>query len=150
MKNENSIAKEQLEQLIREAAFAKQMSYAPYSGFHVGAALLTEGGRIVRGCNIENGAFTPTVCAERTAIFKAVSEGERSFLAIAIVADRPFTTPCGVCLQVLSEFCDGDFPVILAKEPSKTEESVIEYRILPLKELLPHGFLFQMKSRPMK
>ncbi len=123
------------EKLIEEAYEAKKQSYAPYSGFHVGAALLALDGEIYRGCNIENAAYSPTNCAERTAFFKAVSEGKREFAAIAIVGDkREFLAPCGVCRQVMSEFCDAkQFKIILAS--SKTE-----YEIYTLEELLPQSF----------
>ena len=123
------------EKLVREAYKAKEFSYAPYSNFHVGAALLGESGRIYRGCNIENAAYSPTNCAERTAIFTAVSEGERRFLAIAIVGDKEeYLTPCGVCRQVMMEFCEPEnFVVIAAK-------STGEYQVKKLSELLPDGF----------
>lgn len=105
-------------ELISLAAQARKASYSPYSGFKVGAALLGKSGKVYLGCNVENAAYTPTNCAERTAVFKAVSEGEREFIAIAIVGgkgDEPsgFCAPCGVCRQVLAEFCDEDFRVIL-------------------------------------
>lgn len=128
--------------LIREAFEAQKMAYAPYSGFCVGAALLTHQGKVYRGCNIENAAFSPTNCAERTAFFKAVSEGERAFAAIAIVGSRngmlkgagDYCAPCGVCRQVMEEFCDPkEFRIILARD----EE---DYRIYTLEELLPLGF----------
>ena len=94
------------------------MAYAPYSHFAVGAALLTADGRVFTGCNIENAAYTPTNCAERTAFFKAVSEGAREFEAIAVMGgpaseEGGFCAPCGVCRQVMSEFCHGDFRVLL-------------------------------------
>ena len=93
--------------LIKEAMEAKKMAYAPYSHFRVGAALLTKSGKVYRGCNIENAAFTPTNCAERTAFFKALSEGEKEFQAIAINGDADdYLFPCGVCRQVMVEFCD--------------------------------------------
>ena len=124
--------------LVKEAIGAMKMAYAPYSGYFVGAALLTKGGRIYRGCNIENSTYTPTNCAERTAVFKAVSEGERDFEAIAIVGGpkgeiKGFASPCGVCRQVLSEFCDVEtFRVILFD--GKEEKTFL------LKELLPLSF----------
>lgn len=123
------------EKLVREAYKAKEFSYAPYSNFHVGAALLGESGRIYRGCNIENAAYSPTNCAERTAIFTAVSEGERRFLAIAIVGDKEeYLTPCGVCRQVMMEFCDPkEFQVISAKNDT-------DFRVYTLEELFPEGF----------
>ena len=95
--------------LVKKAYDAKQYSYAPYSGFHVGAALLCSDGTVFTGCNIENAAYTPTSCAERTAVFKAVSEGYRSFRAIAVAGDgEEYLAPCGVCRQVLMEFCEPD------------------------------------------
>ncbi|MDO4334041.1 MAG: cytidine deaminase [Eubacteriales bacterium] len=126
-------------ELIAAAYEARKASYSPYSGYRVGAALLCADGKIYTGCNIENAAYTPTVCAERTAFFKAVSEGVRNFEAIAIVgspAGEPvqFAWPCGVCRQVMMEFCDPkQFIVIVAK----SEE---EYEQRTLKELLPQGF----------
>lgn len=121
--------------LIAEAYEAKKNSYAPYSNFHVGAALLTAEGKIYRGCNIENAAYSPTNCAERTAIFKAVSEGEKDFAAIAIVGDKEeYVAPCGVCRQVMQEFCNEEtFQIILAKNEK-------DYQIYTLKELLPGAF----------
>lgn len=125
--------------LIRLAAEARERAYAPYSGFQVGAALLGADGTVYQGCNIENAAYTPTNCAERTAFFKAVSEGTRQFDAICIVGGKTgppdsYTAPCGVCRQVMMEFCDPEtFRVILAID----EERYQEYR---LKELLPLGF----------
>ena len=125
--------------LIKLAMEAREKSYCPYSGFAVGAALQTKEGKIYLGCNIENAAFTPTNCAERTAFFKAVSEGEKEFCRIAIVGGKKDgalkpTSPCGVCLQVMQEFCDPDaFEVILATAEEK-------YEILKLRQLLPYGF----------
>lgn len=120
--------------LIEAAHEAKKYSYAPYSHFHVGAALLTEDGRIYRGCNIENAAYSPTNCAERTAFFKAVSEGAKEFKAIAIAGDKEYLAPCGVCRQVMAEFCDAEkFQIILAGSGE-------DYKVYSLKELLPEGF----------
>lgn len=121
--------------LTEEAYEAKKHSYAPYSHFHVGAALLAKNGRIYRGCNIENAAYSPTNCAERTAFFKAVSEGVREFIAIAIVGDREeYLAPCGVCRQVMAEFCDPEeFQIILARTRK-------DYKIYTLSELLPELF----------
>lgn len=121
--------------LVEEAYEAKQYSYAPYSNFHVGAALLTAGGKIYQGCNIENAAYSPTNCAERTAFFKAVSEGEKEFAAIAIVGDKEeYLTPCGVCRQVMTEFCDEkSFQIILARNKK-------DYVIYRLEELFPGAF----------
>lgn len=129
----------QAEELVQQAIEAREKSYSPYSGFAVGAALLTKGGKIYQGCNIENAAYTPTNCAERTAFFKAVSEGERDFAAIAIVggkAGEPATDscpPCGVCRQVMQEFCDSEFEIILGN----AEGVLMKKR---LEELLPNGF----------
>lgn len=116
---------------------ARKMSYSPYSHYKVGAALLTSSGKIYTGCNIENAAYTSTNCAERTAFFKAVSEGERSFSAIAIAGGSNeeasnFCAPCGVCRQVMAEFCDEDFKIISGN--TKT------YSIVSLAELLPYAF----------
>lgn len=121
--------------LIGEAIAAKEMAYAPYSHFRVGAALLTKEGRVYKGCNIENVAFTPTNCAERTAFFKAVSEGEKNFTAIAVTGDADdYLYPCGVCRQVMVEFCDlQEFQVIVAN----TEE---DYKVFSLGELMPGVF----------
>ena len=125
--------------LINEALKAREFAYIPYSNFAVGAALITAGGKIYSGCNIENASFTPTNCAERTAVFKAVSEGERKFAAIAVVGGKyneeisEYITPCGVCRQVLAEFCDEDFIVISAKSED-------DYKIYTLKDLFPGSF----------
>lgn len=125
--------------LIRAAFAAREKAYTPYSQFKVGAALLAKDGRVFTGCNIENAAYTPSNCAERTALFKAVSEGVHEFAAIAIVAgkegqtDARVTGPCGVCRQALYEFGGDSLPVILAK----TED---DYLQLTLGELLPYGF----------
>ena len=125
--------------LFLEAVAAREKAYTPYSHFQVGAALLAKSGKIYHGCNIENAAYAPTNCAERTAFFKAVSEGEREFTAIAIVAgpegeELAFTSPCGVCRQVMAEFCDPEiFQIIMGTK----EDQLKVYR---LKELLPLGF----------
>ena len=125
--------------LIKSAVIARQKSYSPYSGFSVGAALLCADGTVFTGCNIENSAFSPTVCAERTAFFKAVSEGVKEFDAICIVGGKDgvlteYAPPCGVCRQVMMEFCDPEeFQIILATD-------VEHYDIYTLKELLPLGF----------
>ena len=130
---------ERIETLIEEAFAARKMAYTPYSHFQVGAALLTEKGGIYRGCNIENAAYTPTNCAERTAFFKAVSEGVKEFDAICIVGGKggvvtEYAPPCGVCRQVMMEFCDPEtFQIILAID-------VKQYDIYTLKEMLPKGF----------
>ena len=128
-----------IKELIRYALDMRKMSYTPYSHFNVGAALLSKNGRIFTGCNIENASYTPTNCAERTAFFKAVSEGVKEFDAIAIVGGpdgagpEGICTPCGVCRQVMSEFCTDSFLVICAK----SEE---EYWVKPLSEVLPERF----------
>ena len=125
------------EALVELAREAMTHAYAPYSHFQVGAALLTKDGRVYQGCNIENAAYGPTNCAERTAFFKAVYEGERDFAAIAIVGGlngevKGVAAPCGVCRQVMREFCGEDFPVHLWDGR--------EYHRLTLGELLPLGF----------
>lgn len=133
------IAETEKKELIKQAIAAMQMAYAPYSHFRVGAALLTRSGRIYQGGNIENAAYTPTNCAERTAFFKAVSEGERKFAAICVVGGKDgvltdYAAPCGVCRQVMMEFCDPEsFLIILAMD----ENTYQEYT---LKQLLPEGF----------
>ena len=126
-------------ELIRMALEAREQAYVPYSKYMVGAALLTKEGRVYKGCNIENAAYTPTNCAERTAFFQAVSEGERNFEAIAVVggykgAPVDYAYPCGVCRQVMMEFCNPkSFRIITAI----SEE---EYLERTLEEILPHGF----------
>ena len=126
-------------ELVSLARAAMARAYAPYSGFQVGAALLAESGAVYLGCNIENSSYSPTICAERTAFAKAVSEGERAFTAIAIVGGKEgtcsgFCPPCGVCRQVMMEFCDpGEFRIILAKDEG-------DYQAYMLAELLPYGF----------
>jgi len=125
--------------LIRVACDYRKNAYAPYSGFKVGAALLTNSHEIIGGCNIENAAYSPTNCAERTAFFKAVSEGKKEFLAIAIVGGKgqepdDFCAPCGVCRQVMTEFCNPKtFLIILARAED-------DYMIYTLEELMPFGF----------
>ena len=124
-------------ELMKAAAKAREYSYSPYSGFRVGAALLTKSGKVFTGCNIENAAYSPTNCAERTAVFKAVSEGEREFLAIAIVGGKgeelsDFCAPCGVCRQVLAEFTDENFRILLG-----TPE---QFSVYSMKEILPYSF----------
>ena len=125
--------------LFLEAVAARENAYTPYSHFQVGAALLAESGKIYLGCNIENAAYTPTNCAERTAFFKAISEGERKFVAIAIAAGPKggplaLTSPCGVCRQVMMEFCNPkQFTIIVARSEN-------DYRVFTLEELMPAGF----------
>ncbi len=124
-------------ELIKRAEIARANAYAPYSKFSVGSALLAKSGKVYIGCNIENSAFTPTVCAERVAFFKALSEGEREFFSIAIVGGKAgepstFCPPCGVCRQVMAEFCDADFRILLG-----TTEN---YRLYLLRDILPLAF----------
>jgi cytidine deaminase len=127
-------------ELINLALEARKMSYSPYSGFSVGAALLCKDGSVYSGCNIENSAFSPTNCAERTVFFKAISEGKREFEKIAVVGGDSsedillnFCPPCGVCRQVMKEFCSSDFEIIVAKNPD-------DFLILTLAEILPLSF----------
>ena len=129
---------EKYNELIEAAIAARAKSYAPYSGFAVGAALLTKLGKIYTGANIESASYTPTVCAERVAFFTAVHKGERDFAAIAVVGgpakeeiSRHFP-PCGVCRQVMAEFCEGDFVILLYDGK--------EAKHYTLGELLPEGF----------
>lgn len=120
--------------MLRMAQEARQRAYVPYSGFRVGACLKAASGAYYLGCNIENAAYSPTNCAERTAIFKAVYEGEREFEGLAVTWDgEKYAVPCGMCRQVLVEFCSPDMPVICANRDS-------EYRVFALKELLPAAF----------
>ena len=128
-----------VEKLIDTAIEQLKFSYTPYSNFKVGASLLTKSGKIYTGCNIENASYTPTNCAERTAFFKAVSEGVRDFQAICIVGGKDgklteYTAPCGVCRQVMMEFCNPKtFQIILAVDKER-------YEIYTLEELMPLGF----------
>ena len=130
--------KETQDILIKKATEARARSYAPYSDFSVGAALLCADGSIYTGANIENASFTPTVCAERVAFFSAVHDGHKDFTAIAVVGGKrgldadKCCPPCGVCRQVMSEFCKGDFQIILAGEN--------EPLVLTLDELMPYRF----------
>lgn len=126
------------QQLVLTAIKAMDNAYVPYSGYRVGAALLTVSGKVYTGCNIENAAYSPTVCAERTAIFKAVSEGEREFAMLAVAGGKDGNLsgrfpPCGVCRQVMAEFCSADFPVLLV-------ESETAWKRTTLSELLPLSF----------
>ena len=133
------VSKELEQRLMQTAIEYRKRSYSPYSGYQVGAALLSVDGEIFGGCNIENASFSPTNCAERTALFKAVSEGKREFTAIAIVGGKAegeleFCSPCGVCRQVLVEFCNPkEFVVYLGT-------SVEDYKGYLLEELLPYSF----------
>ena len=128
------------EELIRAALAAREKSYSPYSHYRVGAALLAEDGEIITGCNVENASYGATCCAERTAVFKAISQGKRRFTAIAIAGGiegkepEDYAYPCGICRQVLNEFAGNEsFTVIAAK-------SVSDYQEYSLKELLPYSF----------
>ncbi len=135
----STLTREQKQDLIRQALAAREKAVAPYSRFAVGAALLAKNGTVYTGCNVENAAFTPTSCAERTALFKAVSEGVTEFTDIAIVGARIgevntlITAPCGVCRQALFEFTGPELNVIMAKTPDDFEE-------MTLGALLPLGF----------
>lgn len=127
-------------ELLEEAKKARLKSYAPYSKFQVGAALLTKDGKVYHGCNIENASYTPTNCAERTAFFKAISEGDMEFEKIAIVGGKEGTNadelcaPCGVCRQVMMEFCDSEeFQIILS-------DGKDNMKVMSLKEMMPYGF----------
>ena len=131
----NALTQQEIDRLLDLAEEARDHSYAPYSKYHVGAALLTADGQVYQGCNIENAAFTPTNCAERTAFFKAVYDGHRAFKAIAIIATgEEMGFPCGVCRQVMAEFCDKDFVIVTAnRDRTKVDVSSFE-------TLLPHAF----------
>ena len=123
--------------LVEKAKEAMLAAYAPYSGFQVGAALLCADGSVYTGCNIENAAYSPTLCAERTAFAKAISEGKRAFTAMAVCGGKNgviagICTPCGVCRQVMAEFCKEDFQVTLVKPEG--------YETRTLSQLLPDGF----------
>lgn len=129
-----------IQELIAAAIEARKKSYSPYSHYQVGAALLAIDGQVITGCNIENASYSPTNCAERTAFFKAVSEGITQFSAIAIVGSpkgdslSQYAYPCGVCRQVMVEFCSpSDFHIIVAKSED-------DYRVITLQDLLPEGF----------
>src|SRR4029079_11992831 len=123
-----------LDDLIKQAGKAREKAYVPYSNFPVGAALLAQDGKVYSGCNIENAAYGMANCAERTAIFKAISEGDREFKALAVIADtdRP-VPPCGACRQVIAELCPQDMPVVLANLKGDTQH-------LTVKDLLPFAF----------
>ncbi len=136
---EEKLSDVQIQTLIRTAIAQLSYAYTPYSNFQVGAALLAKNGKVYGGCNIENAAYGPSNCAERTAFFKAVSEGVKEFDAICIVGGKDgvletYTSPCGVCRQVMMEFCSPeDFWIILAVNEK-------DYKVFRLKELLPMGF----------
>lgn len=143
---ESKLDKNTLRELCKTALDMRSMAYAPYSHFTVGAGLISKDGKIYKGCNIETSTFTPTSCAERTAIFHAVSEGERNFAAICIAGGNEgedpldFCPPCGVCRQVMSEFCEADFEVILVK-------SIDEYVVYSLDQVLPLKFTLYTGDR---
>ncbi|MCI3919704.1 cytidine deaminase [Paenibacillus sp. TRM 82003] len=127
------------EQLLQHAAEARKRAYVPYSNFAVGSALLDADGTIHHGCNVENGAFSPTNCAERTALHRAIADGvpPRAFRAIAVVADTEGPcTPCGVCRQVMSELCAPDMPVVMSNLHGET-------KVMTVSELLPGAFVLR-------
>ncbi len=131
----NQLTQAEIDLLLDKAQEAREHSYAPYSRYRVGAALLTADGQIYQGCNIENAGFTPTVCAERTAFFKAVYDGHRAFRAIAVIATgEEMGFPCGVCRQVMAEFSDRDFIIVTANR-DRTKVDVSDFETL-----LPHSF----------
>lgn len=127
------------QELVQSALTAREQAYAPYSNYQVGAALLTEDGKIFTGCNIENASYGATNCAERTAFFKAISVGERRFTALAIAGgleNKPVSSyafPCGICRQVMQEFCSPDFRVFIVKKYN-------DFQVYTLEQLLPFGF----------
>lgn len=124
----------EVKSLVEKATEAKENAYVPYSGFRVGAALLTENGKVFTGCNVENASYGAAICAERTAVVKAVSNGETSIKAIAITSDsEDYTFPCGICRQVLAEFGNDETLVICSNKDGK-------YREYTLKDILPHAF----------
>ena len=138
------LSKFDAEKLIEEALKARKNAYAPYSGFYVGAALLAKDGKVYHGCNVENASFGVTNCAERSALFTAIAGGVREFVAIAVVGGKAGeeamgATPCGICRQALSEFCEADFQVILKSKDG--------YESVALGALLPYAFSLKGKSR---
>ena len=134
------------EALIQEAKKAREKSYSPYSHFQVGAALVGKSGKVYHGCNIENASYSPTNCAERTAFFKAISEGEKEFVKIAIVGGvegmepEELCAPCGVCRQVMREFCSDDFKILIIRENENYDKVL-------LKDLLPQSFKPEILSK---
>ena len=131
----NQLTQQELDLLLDKAQEARDHSYAPYSKYNVGAALLTADGQIYQGCNIENASFTPTICAERTAFFKAIFDGVRDFAAIAVIGSGELPAyPCGVCRQVMSEFCEGDFLIITSNADGSTVVAET------LDQMMPHRF----------
>ena len=132
-------------ELILKAIESMKNSYSPYSNFKVGAALLSESGKVYTGCNIENVAFGPSICAERVAFFKAISEGEKNFSKIAVVGGKDgiissATPPCGVCRQVMREFCNDDFEILIVRENGNYDKVL-------LKDLLPNSFKPEILSK---
>lgn len=132
-------------ELVLKAIESMKNSYSPYSNFKVGAALLTENGKVYTGCNIENVAFGPSICAERVAFFKAISEGEKNFSKIAVVGGKDgiissATPPCGVCRQVMREFCNDDFEILIVRENGNYDKVL-------LKDLLPNSFKPEILSK---
>lgn len=132
-------------ELVLKAIDAMKNSYSPYSNFKVGAALLSESGKVYTGCNIENVAFGPSICAERVAFFKAISEGEKNFSKIAVVGGKDgiissSTPPCGVCRQVMREFCNDDFEILIVRENENYDKVL-------LKDLLPNSFKPEILSK---
>ena len=131
--NANKLKKDRTQELIDAAKAVREMAYAPFSNFKVGAAVRTKSGKIYTGCNVESASYGLTVCAERIAIWKAVSEGEREFEHVAVVTDtEELTPPCGTCRQIIWEFC-GDIPVTFSNLKGKTETVM-------MKEILPRAF----------
>ena len=125
-------------ELLNQALVAREAAYAPYSDFRVGAALLAEDGAVYSGCNVENASYSATICAERTAFFKAIYDGHRDFTAIAVVGGKDGVItgafpPCGVCRQVMREFCDDDFVIYMATSNDS-------YDSLTLAQILPYSF----------
>lgn len=132
-------------ELVLKAIESMKNSYSPYSEFKVGAALLSESGKVYTGCNIENVAFGPSICAERVAFFKAISEGEKNFSKIAVVGGKDgiissATPPCGVCRQVMREFCNDDFEILIVRENGNYDKVL-------LKDLLPNSFKPEILSK---
>lgn len=122
------------EVLVSLAVKIRENAYVPYSGFHVGAALFADNGKIYTGCNVENASYGAAICAERTAIVKAISEGARKIMAIAVSSDSNLPTmPCGICRQFLSEFCSSNMPLYLSNRNG-------EYKVFSFEEILPHSF----------
>lgn len=122
------------EELVNLAVKIRENAYVPYSGFHVGTALFADNGKIYTGCNVENASYGAAICAERTAIVKAISDGAKKILAIAVSSDSNLPTmPCGICRQVLSEFCSSNMPLFLSNRKG-------EYKVFSFDEILPHSF----------